>query len=116
MAMLEALSPSKVPARWQDFLQLLKPRVMSLVVFTAATGLVCAERPIHPFLGFVAVLCVAIGAGASGAGSSFGSREQPPKTVTVTAQRLASHAPVRIGAMIDRSTRGSPALRCGDEF
>jgi protoheme IX farnesyltransferase len=40
---------------------------MSLVVFTAATGLVCAERPIHPFLGFVAVLCIAIGAGASGA-------------------------------------------------
>ena len=55
------------PARWQDYVQLLKPRVMSLVVFTGATGLVAARAPIHPFLGFVAVLCIAIGAGASGA-------------------------------------------------
>jgi protoheme IX farnesyltransferase len=67
MAMLEALTPSKAPARWQDFLQLLKPRVMSLVVFTALTGLVCAPTPIHPVLGAVAVLCIAVGAGASGA-------------------------------------------------
>jgi protoheme IX farnesyltransferase len=55
------------PARWQDYLQLLKPRVMSLVVFTGATGLVCAKAPIHPLLGAVAVLCIAVGAGASGA-------------------------------------------------
>ncbi len=62
--MSEALA---TPARWQDFLQLLKPRVMSLVVFTALTGLVCAGQPINPFLGAVAVLCIAVGAGASGA-------------------------------------------------
>ena len=67
MAMLEALSPSKVPARWQDFLQLLKPRVMSLVVFTALTGLVCAPTALNPVLGAVAILCIAVGAGASGA-------------------------------------------------
>ena len=67
MAMAPALSTTKVPARWQDFLQLLKPRVMSLVVFTAVTGLVCADQPIHPLLGAVAVLCIAVGAGASGA-------------------------------------------------
>lgn len=65
--MTEALSPSVAPARWQDFLQLMKPRVMSLVVFTALTGLVCSGRPIHPVLGAVAVLCIAVGAGASGA-------------------------------------------------
>jgi heme o synthase len=41
--------------------------VMSLVVFTAVTGLVCAERQIHPLLGAVAILCIAVGAGASGA-------------------------------------------------
>ena len=64
MAMSQALSP---PARWQDFLQLLKPRVMSLVVFTALTGLVCANQPINPLLGAVAILCIAVGAGASGA-------------------------------------------------
>jgi len=67
MAMLEALSPSKAPARWQDFLQLMKPRVMSLVVFTALTGLVCAPAAINPVLGAVAILCIAVGAGASGA-------------------------------------------------
>lgn len=63
--MSEALSSPKAPARWQDFLQLLKPRVMSLVVFTALTGLVCAGQPVHPVLGAVAILCIAVGAGAS---------------------------------------------------
>jgi heme o synthase len=55
------------PARWQDYVQLMKPRVMSLVVFTALTGMLAARVPVNPVLGFVAVLCIAIGAGASGA-------------------------------------------------
>ena len=55
------------PALWSDYVQLLKPRVMSLVVFTAFTGLVMAREPIHPVLAAVAVLCIAVGAGASGA-------------------------------------------------
>jgi protoheme IX farnesyltransferase len=59
--------PAKAPALWSDYVQLLKPRVMSLVVFTAFTGLVCAGEPIHPVLAAVAVLCIAVGAGASGA-------------------------------------------------
>src|SRR3954468_24916392 len=67
MAMATAQSTTRAPARWQDYLQLLKPRVMSLVVFTALTGLVCADRAIHPFLAAVAILCIAVGAGASGA-------------------------------------------------
>src|SRR6201996_1876928 len=67
MAMATAHPTTRAPARWQDFLQLLKPRVMSLVVFTGLTGLVCANHPIQPFLGAVAILCVAVGAGASGA-------------------------------------------------
>jgi protoheme IX farnesyltransferase len=60
-------TPRSTPARWQDFLQLMKPRVMSLVVFTALTGLVCAPGQINPILGVVAILCIAVGAGASGA-------------------------------------------------
>jgi protoheme IX farnesyltransferase len=52
---------------WMDYIQLLKPRVMSLVVFTGATGLLASKAPIHPILGAVAVLCIAIGAGASAA-------------------------------------------------
>jgi protoheme IX farnesyltransferase len=60
-----APSLTATPARWQDFIQLLKPRVMSLVVFTGLTGLVCARAPMNPFLAAVAILCVAVGAGAS---------------------------------------------------
>jgi len=65
MAMSPALPTARTPARWQDFVQLLKPRVMSLVVFTALTGLICAGAKINPFLGAVAILCVTVGAGAS---------------------------------------------------
>ena len=50
-----------------DYLALLKPRVMSLVVFTALVGLVIAPGHIHPVIGFTALLCIAIGAGAAGA-------------------------------------------------
>ena len=53
------------PARWQDYFQLMKPRVMSLVVFTGLTGLVAADTPMHPVLAAVAILCIAVGAGAS---------------------------------------------------
>jgi protoheme IX farnesyltransferase len=51
----------------RDYFELLKPRVMSLVVFTAIVGLVAPPGHIHPWLGFVAILCIALGAGASGA-------------------------------------------------
>jgi protoheme IX farnesyltransferase len=50
-----------------DYWALLKPRVMSLVVFTALVGLVVAPVSVHPFVGFCAILFIAIGAGASGA-------------------------------------------------
>lgn len=54
-------------ARVEDYLALLKPRVMSLVVFTGFVGLMVAPGGIHPFIGFVAILFIAVGAGASGA-------------------------------------------------
>ena len=50
-----------------DYFALLKPRVMSLVVFTALVGLLVAPVDVHPFIGFVGILCIAVGAGASGA-------------------------------------------------
>ena len=62
-----AVTRSAAPARWQDFLQLMKPRVMSLVVFTAITGMICANAPINPILGAIAIFCIAVGAGASAA-------------------------------------------------
>ena len=56
-----------LPAEWRDFLALTKPRVMTLVVFTALCGLLAAPVHINPVLGFTAILCIALGAGASGA-------------------------------------------------
>lgn len=54
-------------ARAIDYVLLLKPRVMSLVVFTGLTGYVVAGAGLHPFLATVAIFCIAIGAGAAGA-------------------------------------------------
>ncbi len=50
-----------------DYFALLKPRVMSLVVFTALAGLLLAPTPPHPLIGFASLLAIAVGAGASGA-------------------------------------------------
>lgn len=54
-------------ARAGDFFALLKPRVMSLVVFTSAVGLVAAPGTINPITAVIAIICIAVGAGASGA-------------------------------------------------
>src|ERR1700752_263372 len=50
-----------------DYIELMKPRVMSLVVFTALVGLVLAPVPMHPVIALTALLCIAVGAGAAGA-------------------------------------------------
>src|SRR5207249_2053646 len=50
-----------------DYLALLKPRVMSLVIFTALVGLFLAPGHVHPIIAFTSILCIAVGAGASGA-------------------------------------------------
>src|SRR5262245_17308999 len=50
-----------------DYIALLKPRVMSLVVFSGFTGIVMAPVAMHPLLAAVAVLCIAMASGASGA-------------------------------------------------
>ncbi|MGC8203625.1 heme o synthase [Aliiroseovarius sp. PTFE2010] len=54
-------------ARFGDYVELLKPRVMSLVVFTALVGLIVAPVGVHPFVAAVSILCIALGGGASGA-------------------------------------------------
>ncbi|WP_439522364.1 heme o synthase [Marivita sp.] len=54
-------------AQFGDYFALLKPRVMTLVVFTAFVGLLAAPIGVHPFIGFCAILFIAIGGGASGA-------------------------------------------------
>jgi len=62
-----ALSPRISEAGVGDYLALLKPRVMSLVVFTALVGLLLAPGYVHPVLAITSILCIAVGAGASGA-------------------------------------------------
>jgi len=54
-----------MPTEWRDFFALTKPRVMSLVIFTAICGLLAAPGTIHPVLGFTAILAIAMGAGGS---------------------------------------------------
>ncbi len=60
-------APGARVATPQDYVALLKPRVMSLVVFTAIVGLVAAPGAVNPVLGLVTILAIAIGAGAAGA-------------------------------------------------
>ncbi|MEO0871839.1 MAG: heme o synthase [Pseudomonadota bacterium] len=67
-ALLEGGEPVRataLPADWRDFFALTKPRVMTLVIFTAICGLLAAPGSIHPVLGFTAVLAIAMGAGGS---------------------------------------------------
>lgn len=67
MPALEMNGPAALPADWRDILALTKPRVMSLVVFTALCGLLAAPAMPPAALGFTAILCIALGAGACGA-------------------------------------------------
>jgi protoheme IX farnesyltransferase len=61
------LAPRISEADVSDYVALLKPRVMSLVIFTALVGLVIAPGHVHPVLAITSLLCIAVGAGASGA-------------------------------------------------
>ncbi len=64
-----ATTLSAVPpvADWRDFFALTKPRVLTLVVFTGLCGLLAAPVSVHPVIGFTAILCIAMAAGAAGA-------------------------------------------------
>ncbi|VAW16778.1 Heme O synthase, protoheme IX farnesyltransferase COX10-CtaB [hydrothermal vent metagenome] len=61
------IAPVQTMAGVGDYFALMKPRVMSLVVFTGLVGLVVAPASIHPVTAFAALLCIAVGAGAAGA-------------------------------------------------
>jgi len=58
---------SSRPAEWRDYLSLMKPRVMTLVVFTAFAGYIAAPDSLHPVMAAIAILALAMGAGAAGA-------------------------------------------------
>ena len=58
-------SGTPMPTEWRDFFTLTKPRVMTLVIFTAICGVLAAPGSIHPVLGFTAILAISMGAGGS---------------------------------------------------
>ena len=61
------LIPLELPAEARDWFAMLKPRVITLVVFTGFVGLLLGPEPLHPILALAAVLCIAVAAGAAGA-------------------------------------------------
>jgi protoheme IX farnesyltransferase len=67
MPAIEMTTPAALPADWRDFVALTKPRVMSLVVFSGLAGLLVAPVQLPLVLGFTAILCIALAAGACGA-------------------------------------------------
>lgn len=88
-----------------DYVALLKPRVMSLVVFTALVGLIRAHGDLHPFLGFAALLCIAIGAGASGAlnmwwDADIDARMARTRSRPIPAGRLPAGEALVMGVML----------------
>jgi heme o synthase len=64
---IDLAAPRISEAGVADYIALLKPRVMSLVIFTALVGMMIAPGHVHPVLAFTSILCIAVGAGASGA-------------------------------------------------
>jgi heme o synthase len=88
-----------LPADWRDFWALTKPRVMSLVVFTALCGLLAAPGHIHPVIGFTAILCIALGAGASGALNQYYESDIDAKMLRTAKRPLPDGRMERISAL-----------------
>jgi protoheme IX farnesyltransferase len=75
MADVSHIDTLEYEAQFGDYVELLKPRVMRLVVFTALVGMVVAPVPVHPVIAIASILCIAIGAGASGALNMWWDRD-----------------------------------------
>ena len=87
-----------------DYLALLKPRVMSLAVFTSLCGLLIAPGNLHPFLGFISIVCISLGAGASGAINMWYDKDID-SVMDRTKQR-----PLPRGAIFDKNALGFGVL------
>ncbi|MGE0118936.1 MAG: heme o synthase [Dongiaceae bacterium] len=108
MTISSAAGDDTVPgagARVADFVELLKPRVMSLVVFSGVAGLMVAPGELHPVLAAVAILCIAVGAGASGAINMWYDRDidavmQRTRHRPIPAGRVDPHEAVSFGVVL----------------
>jgi protoheme IX farnesyltransferase len=87
-------------AELSDWIALLKPRVVSLVVFTGLVGLLIAPGHIHPVLGIAAVLCIAVGAGAAGAINMWYDRDID------AVMRRTARRPIPTGAILPGEALG----------
>lgn len=93
----------------RDFLALLKPRVMSLVIFTAIIGMVMAPGDIHPVIAFTAILCIAVGAGASGClnmwyESDLDAKMQRTKNRPIPAGRMDRQTALHFGVALSTAS------------
>src|SRR3974390_1859853 len=89
-------------ATGSDYFALLKPRVMSLVVFTALVGLAVAPGALHPVTAFTAPLCIAVGPGAAGGPRQAGRGAR----LWADARRLLSDDARRAGECLRRGAAG----------
>lgn len=92
-------------ASFSDYFSLLKPRLMSLNVFTALVGLIVAPVSMHPFTAFVAILCIAVGAGAAGALNMWWDADidavmKRTKTRAIPSGRVAPGEALGLGATL----------------
>ncbi|MES2711274.1 MAG: UbiA family prenyltransferase, partial [Pseudomonadota bacterium] len=95
----------------RDWVTLLKPRVISLVVLTGAVGLIVAPGHLHPVLAITAVLCIALGAGAAGALNMWWDRDidaQMRRTASrpIPAGRIAPDAALAYGIVLSLASVG----------
>jgi heme o synthase len=90
-----------------DYIEILKPRVMSLVVFTGLVGLAVAPGHLHPVLAAVAVLCIAVGAGAAGAINMWYDRD-----IDAVMRRTAAR-PLPAGRMMPGEALGLGVVLAG---
>lgn len=89
----------------RDYFSLLKPRVMSLVVFTGIAGIYLAPGTIHPFIALVATFCIALGSGASGAINMWWEREtdalmERTKSRPLPAGRMSSASAIEFAVIM----------------
>ncbi|MEJ0062484.1 MAG: heme o synthase [Alphaproteobacteria bacterium] len=98
-----------------DYFALLKPRVMSLVVFTGVVGMALAPGHIHPVLGLIAILCIAMASGGSGAVNMWYDRDidavmQRTAGRPIPSGKIAPHEAIEIGSMLILASVGLMGL------
>ncbi len=101
-----AASATPLPTDWRDFFALTKPRVMSLVIFTGLCGLLAAPTAINPVIGFTAILCIALGAGGSGALNQWWEADLDAK------MKRTANRPLPAGRMDPTSARDFGMILC----